>query len=262
MGPLNDEDEAARASSAQSDIKYKVDWTTLGEYLEQLEKQGISLERRLVRRRGHGAHARARRRRRRSRRRSSSTQMRALVQQAMEEGALGVGSSLIYRAGHLCQDAGAGRAGGGSAAAAAASTSRTCAAKATSCSRRWTRLIDISREAQRAGRDLSPESRRASRTGEAGPSDRQDRRGARAWVCASPPTCTPTTAGATGLDAAMPPWVQDGGLEKWIARLKDPAIAQARHRRDARSAYADWDNLYRWRGAEGTLLLGFKNPTS
>ena len=32
------------------------------------------------------------------------------------------------------------------------------------------------------------------------------------------------TAGATGLDAAMPPWVQEGGLEAWIARLKDPAI--------------------------------------
>ncbi len=32
------------------------------------------------------------------------------------------------------------------------------------------------------------------------------------------------TAGATGLDAAMPPWVQDGGLETWIARLKDPAV--------------------------------------
>ncbi len=31
------------------------------------------------------------------------------------------------------------------------------------------------------------------------------------------------TAAATGLDAAMPPWVQDGGLEAWIARLKDPA---------------------------------------
>ena len=31
------------------------------------------------------------------------------------------------------------------------------------------------------------------------------------------------TAGATGLDAAMPTWVQSGGLEAWIKRLKDPA---------------------------------------
>lgn len=31
-------------------------------------------------------------------------------------------------------------------------------------------------------------------------------------------------AGATGLDASMPPWVQEGGLDQWIARLKDPAI--------------------------------------
>jgi N-acyl-D-amino-acid deacylase len=32
------------------------------------------------------------------------------------------------------------------------------------------------------------------------------------------------TAGATGLDAAMPPWVQEGGYEKWAERLKDPEI--------------------------------------
>ena len=43
------------------------------------------------------------------------------------------------------------------------------------------------------------------------------------------------TAGATGLDAAMPPWVQAGGLEAWIARLKDPATRAKVHRRDARS---------------------------
>jgi N-acyl-D-amino-acid deacylase len=32
------------------------------------------------------------------------------------------------------------------------------------------------------------------------------------------------TAGATGLDASMPLWVQDGGLERWVERLRDPAI--------------------------------------
>ena len=43
------------------------------------------------------------------------------------------------------------------------------------------------------------------------------------------------TAGATGLDVAMPPWVQEGGLDKWIARLKDPAIRARVARRHARS---------------------------
>jgi N-acyl-D-amino-acid deacylase len=68
------------------------------------------------------------------------------------------------------------------------------------------------------------------------------------------------TAGATGLDAAMPTWVQDGGLEAWIGRLKDPAIrtrviAEMRDRHPA-----TWENLYAAAGAEGTLLLAFKNP--
>jgi N-acyl-D-amino-acid deacylase len=68
------------------------------------------------------------------------------------------------------------------------------------------------------------------------------------------------TSGATGLDAAMPSWVQDGGLEKWIARLKDPAT-RAKVRVEMRDPHPKtWDNLYGGAGAEGTLLLAFKNP--
>jgi N-acyl-D-amino-acid deacylase len=67
------------------------------------------------------------------------------------------------------------------------------------------------------------------------------------------------TAGATGLDAAMPPWVQDGGLEAWIARMKDPAT-RARLIADMRDPAPAWENLMGAAGAEGTLLLGFKNP--
>ena len=68
------------------------------------------------------------------------------------------------------------------------------------------------------------------------------------------------TAGATGLDAAMPPWVQSGGLEAWIARLKDPAI-RAKVIAEMRNPHpADWENLYGAAGASGTLLLEFKNP--
>ena len=35
-------------------------------------------------------------------------------------------------------------------------------------------------------------------------------------------------AGATGLDAAMPPWVQEGGLRAWIGRMKDPHHSRTR----------------------------------
>ena len=68
------------------------------------------------------------------------------------------------------------------------------------------------------------------------------------------------TAGATGLDAAMPSWVQDGGLEAWIARLKDPAV-RARVVAEMRTPHpTTWDNLYAAAGADGMLLLAFKNP--
>jgi N-acyl-D-amino-acid deacylase len=65
--------------------------------------------------------------------------------------------------------------------------------------------------------------------------------------------------GATGLDAAMPPWVQDGGLEAWIERMRDPAV-RARVIADMRDPSPTWENLYLHAGAEGTLLLSFKNP--
>jgi N-acyl-D-amino-acid deacylase len=67
------------------------------------------------------------------------------------------------------------------------------------------------------------------------------------------------TAGATGLDAAMPPWVQDGGLEAWIAHLKDPAV-RAWVLADMREPHPSWENLLGAAGPSGTLLLAFKNP--
>jgi N-acyl-D-amino-acid deacylase len=68
------------------------------------------------------------------------------------------------------------------------------------------------------------------------------------------------TAGATGLDAAMPLWVQDGGLEAWIARLRDPAV-RAKVVAEMRTPHpAAWENLYAAAGAQGVLLLSLKNP--
>jgi N-acyl-D-amino-acid deacylase len=66
-------------------------------------------------------------------------------------------------------------------------------------------------------------------------------------------------AGATGLDAGMPPWVQEGGLEKWIARLRNPKVRR-RVIAEMRDPHTVWDNLYALAGPEGTLMLSFKNP--
>jgi N-acyl-D-amino-acid deacylase len=64
-------------------------------------------------------------------------------------------------------------------------------------------------------------------------------------------------AGATGLDAAMPTWVQEGGLEQWVKRLKDPKI-RARVVAEMRAAGKNWENLLYGAGsADNVLLIGF-----
>jgi N-acyl-D-amino-acid deacylase len=67
------------------------------------------------------------------------------------------------------------------------------------------------------------------------------------------------TAGATGLDAAMPPWVQEGGYRAWARRLADPAI-RARVMQEMRTPTDEWENLYLGAGSpEKIVLVGFKN---
>ena len=67
------------------------------------------------------------------------------------------------------------------------------------------------------------------------------------------------TAGSTGLDAAMPPWVQEGGYKVWAERLKDPAIRD-RVRREMTAPTDQWESLYLAAGSpDRVLLVGFKN---
>ena len=67
------------------------------------------------------------------------------------------------------------------------------------------------------------------------------------------------TAGATGLDAAMPPWVQEGGYKEWAARLKDPAIRE-RVRKEMTTPTDKWESLYLAAGSpDKVLLVGFKS---
>src|SRR5206468_12027694 len=66
------------------------------------------------------------------------------------------------------------------------------------------------------------------------------------------------TAGSTGLDAAMPPWVQEGGYKAWAARLQDPKVRD-RVRREMTTPQDVWENLLLAAGGDGTLLVGVKN---
>jgi N-acyl-D-amino-acid deacylase len=64
-------------------------------------------------------------------------------------------------------------------------------------------------------------------------------------------------AGATGLDAAMPPWVQEGGYLKWAERLRDPKI-RARVKREMNTPTDDWENFFLFAGPTRILLVAFK----
>jgi len=68
------------------------------------------------------------------------------------------------------------------------------------------------------------------------------------------------TAGATGLNASMPPWVQEGGYEAWAERLRDPEV-RARLEQEILTPSDEWENLYLAAGGpENLVLVGFKNP--
>jgi N-acyl-D-amino-acid deacylase len=256
MGPLSDEMKK-RMVARQSDIKFPVTWTTLGQYLDTVEHRGISpniasfVGAPTVRTAVLGE------------RDVQPTpdqlkEMQHLVHQAMEEGALGVTTMLIYAPATYAKTP---------ELIALAQESARCGGIYTAHMRSEgdrieqavQETIDIAKASgapaeiyhlKMAGRDnwnkldrvvAMIDSARASGT----------------RISANMYTYT---AGATGLDAAMPPWVQDGGLEAWIAHLKDPAT-RARVIAEMREPHPkDWENLYSAAGPTGMLLLAFKNP--
>lgn len=69
----------------------------------------------------------------------------------------------------------------------------------------------------------------------------------------------PYLAGATALASSLPPWVADGGLDKLLERLHDPAI-RARIKSELGSDHPDWENLYfDSGGAEGVMVASVFN---
>ena len=122
-------------------------------------------------------------------------------------------------------------------------------------------LITIAREAGRAGRDLPPQGGGCRRTGRRWTQVIAKVEAARAEGLAITADMYTYTAGATGLDAAMPPWVQEGGLRAWMRRLKDPAIRGASPR-EMRTPTDEWENLYLLAGSpDGSSSSAFKKDS-
>ena len=253
-GPLNDEMKKENIKQ-QGDIKYDINWTTLGEYLEFLENRGISTNvasfvgATTVRIHEIGYEDRPPTT-------DELENMKNLVRRGMEEGALGVGSSLIYapafyaKTDELIE-----------LAKAAAEYDGMYISHIRSEANRLLEAVDelitIAAEAdiraeiyhfKAAGRD------NWGKLDQAIAKVREAREnGLR--ITADMYTYT---AGSTGLDAAMPPWVQEGGLDSWIERLNNPET-KLRVMREMKTPTDEWENLYLMAGAENTLLVGFKS---
>lgn len=254
MGPLN---EAMKKETVeqQGDIKYDVTWTTLGEYLDQLVAHGIapnvaSFVGATTVRIHEVSYAN------RPPTKEELARMRKLVDQAMEEGALGVGSSLIYAPAFyaktdelvaLCEEAA--KYGGMYISHMRSEGNRLLEA--------IDELIEISRRAKLPAEIYHFKAAGKQNWGklDAAIKKVEDARAAGLKITADMYTYT---AGATGLDASMPPWVQEGGLEAWIARMKDPAIRD-RVKKEMETPTDAWENFFVSAGPDDILLVAFKN---
>jgi N-acyl-D-amino-acid deacylase len=255
MGPLDDE-LAEVVRQRQGDIRYEVEWESLAEYLDWLVARGVSpnvasfVGATTVRAHVLGFEDRPPTA-------AELAEMRVLVSRAMKEGALGVGSSLIYAPAFyadtdelvaLAEEAG--RHGGMYISHLRSEGNRLVEAV--------DELIEIAR---RAGVPAEIYHLKAAGRSNWGKLDDVIARveAARAEGLRISADMYTYTAGATGLDAAMPPWVQEGGLEAWVERLGDLAT-RARVREEMLADTDAWENLYLASGPDQMLLLDFKNP--
>ena len=218
MGPLNPEMKRLELKR-QGDIKYPIRWTTLGQYLEFLQRKGITpnvtsfVGATTVRVHELGEKdvdptpAQLKR-------------MRALVRQGMKEGAVGVGSSLIYAPANFAETP---------ELIALTSEAAKCGGMYISHMRdegpklldAIDELVEISRQSgapaeiyhyKQSGKDNWNKIDAAIQRVEAA-------RKSGLRITADMYTYP---ASSTGFDAAFPLWIQDGGLEAWVKRLKDP----------------------------------------
>ena len=256
MGPIN-ADMKKDLTESQADLKYDISWNTLGEYLSALERKGISpnvasyIGATNVRGYYLGL----------SNRTASPAEldsMKRLVKQGMREGALGLSSALIYTPGvfastdELIALAKVASQYGGIYASHIRSEGNNLLSAVDE-------LIRIAREANIPAEIFHFKA--------AGTQNWDKLDTAISMITAAQASGLKIsadmylyTAAATGLDASMPPWVQEGGYDEWVRRLKDPKI-RARLKKEMATPGQDqgWENFYFDAGnPERVLLVGFK----
>ena len=250
MGPLNDQMKQ-RVSQTRGDSQYQIEWTTLAEYLTYLEKRGIPqnvasfIGAVTIREHVIGLEDK-------QPTPAQLDQMRELVRREMEAGALGITTALIYPPAffarteeliELCKVA-----------------AKYKGKYTTHMRSEGNQLIEAVEETIRISREagLPAEIYHLKASGAANwpKMDQVFRmiRNARRQGLKITADMYTYTAGGTGLDASMPPWVWDGGREAGYKRLQDPdtrrKIADA-----IRTNSNDWENLYMLAGSPDRLLL-------
>jgi N-acyl-D-amino-acid deacylase len=249
MGPLNDAMKA-ETIRLQTDIRYDIEWTTLGEYLEYLERRGVSpnvasfIGSATPREYVIGQEDR-------EPTAEELDQMRSLVRRAMEEGALGVASALIYPPGSF------------------AKTEELIALSEVAAEYDGiyiSHMRDESGKMLEAIEELLTIAREAKIRAEIYHLKSSGRahwplfdeavaliERARADGLQITADVYTYAASGTGLNAEIPAWVQEGGFEASLERMKDPAIRE-RIAREMAEDPSDWDIFT----PEGILLVGFK----
>jgi N-acyl-D-amino-acid deacylase len=255
MGPLNDELKK-RMLQQQGDIKYDIKWNTLAEYLRYLEQRGIScnvasfLGAATVREYVIGFEDK-------QPTPEQLDQMRELTGQAMEEGALGIGSSLIYPPAffakteeliEMCKVA----------AKYKGKYISHMRSEGNKLLESLDELIRISREAglpaevyhiKASGRTNWPKEDELLARIEAAQKE---------GLKITADMYTYIAAG-TGLDACLPPWTEDGGYPALFKRLHDPATRE-KIAAQVKTPTEEWENLYLDAGSpDKIILVGFKN---
>ena len=255
MGPVNDRVREHKIRE-QTDIKYDITWNTLAEYLQYLEKRGVScnvasfIGATTIREYVIGFEDK-------QPTPEQLDEMRELVRKEMEAGALGIGTSLIYPPAfyakteeliELCKVA----------AKYQGKYISHMRSEGNQLFQALDELLRIAREAnipaevyhiKTAGKKNWPkEDELLARI------ERAQKQGLN--IRANMYTYT---AAGTGLDACLPPWSEDGGYPELFKRLRDPAM-RAIIKAEAKIDSNEWENLYLAAGSpDKILLVGFKS---
>jgi N-acyl-D-aspartate/D-glutamate deacylase len=253
MGPLT---EAMKEEfAAQSLFGLRAEWTTLGEFLDYVVEHGVApnvasfVGAETVRVHELGSEDRPPGE-------EELNRMEALVRQAMEEGAVGVSSALVYAPGFYAETAELVALARAAAGYGGMYISHL-RSEGNQLLEGLEELLTIAREAEVRAEIYHLKAAGTSNWGKLERAIERVEEARREGLSVTADMYT-YKAGATGLNGAMPPWVQEGGFEAWRSRLSNPDV-RARVEQEMTTDTDEWENMFLLAGPENMRLLAFRN---